>query len=253
MRGMWAIFKRDVSASIGHPMFYFTAALFGFLNCLFYFQNLMRFMATSGIGARMNQSYSFHQEVVNPHLGISNLLFILIIPVLTMRLLSEEKKNRTYDLLLTSPVTATDIAVGKFLAGLAAASVLVLISALYPLSTMLFADIEKGPLFSSLFGMLLLTGLYVAVGLFCSALTESVVISAVMAIVVNLSLWFFSQWVTQVDSPFWSKVVGQLAMVQQYFSFVEGKIKLSAMAYFVTMISFFVFLCQRVVESSRWR
>lgn len=254
MRGTFVILKRDFFSLLESPFFFAICGLASVMFTIGYLQSVIQLEFQAMMGAQFGGGMAnFHQRVVVPHISIANLLFILIVPILTMRLISEEKRNRTFDLLLTTPVSATNIALGKFLAGYAAALVLVLISAIYPLMTIPMVDVEIGPLVTAYLGLSLVTGVYVAIGVFCSALSESVVLSAVFAVVLNIALWLFSQWSSQMEGATWVAVIEQIALVQQFVTFIEGKIQINAIVFFLSAVVLFVFLSQRVVESARWR
>ena len=178
---------------------------------------------------------------------------LFIIPALTMRLLSEEKKQKTYDLLLTSPITSYQITLGKFLGGYMVVLLLVVIAFLYPLGTSLVADFYWGTLISSFFGLALVTGAYVSVGLFSSSLTSSPIMSFIMTIIFILFCWFLGDGASRIDDPFWGTVLGQASLKDQFFPFIQGAYRLSAIIFFFSFISLFLFFADRIVESSRWR
>jgi ABC-2 type transport system permease protein len=196
---------------------------------------------------------NLHYMVFVPHISYVNLIFIFAIPALTMRLVAEEKKLRTYDLLLTAPISATEIALGKFLAGFGTAMALVAVAFLYPLITAFFADFPWGPLLTSFLGLAFVAGAYVAVGLFASSLTESIMLSVVMALIFNLILWFISQGVSFSDNPTFTAIMEHLSVGQHFLAFLKGSFEVSAIVFFLSCATLFVFLSQRVIESSRWR
>lgn len=193
------------------------------------------------------------REVFLMHISQINLLFVFVVPALTMRLLAEEKRMRTYDLLLTSPISATQIALGKFFAGWGAVSALTLISFLYPLATRMVAAFPFGPLLSAYLGVVLVSGAYVAVGLFASSLTESILLSVVMGLIFNILLWFISQGPGADSHPLLASVLEYMSLGQHFLGFIMGAIKLKSVVFLLSVIGLFVFLTQRVVESSRWR
>jgi len=235
-------------------MFFVIASVCSIIWSIRYLQDLFSFaarlqMASMGGPSGMNINYQlFLQHISNVHL-----IFIFAIPAVTMRLLSEEKKQRTYDLLLTSPITATDIAVGKFLAGYGAVAVLILLSFVYPMATAALAEFSWPTLLAAYLGILLVSGFYVAVGVFASSLTESAMLSVVLGVLFNLTIWFLGVAQESVDSSLWNSVLSYISIGQQFFNFIKGTIRLSSVLFFLSSITFFVFLCQRVVESARWR
>ena len=178
---------------------------------------------------------------------------LIAIPTLTMSLLSEEKKQGTYDLLLTAPISATQITLGKYLAGLAITMVLVFLSQLYPLMTSLFVDFPVGPVVASLFGLCLLLGGYVAVGLFASSLTSSAMVSVILGILLSLAIVLITSVAEDIDHPFLARWVDHVSVVRRLQSFLLGNIQTDAIIFFLSLITLFVFLTQRVIESSRWR
>ena len=253
MRAILTLAGKDLRNLLTSPLFYVIAGLCSmlwssiFIRAFFTFAGRSQAFAQSGMEGGAN----IHQQVFLPHINIINLLFVFVVPALTMRLLAEEKRLRTYDLLLTSPISATDIAVGKFLAGWGAVALLAGISFLYPLSTGLVASFPMGPLISSYVGVLLVSGAYVAVGLFASSLTESILLSVILGLVFNLLLWFIAQAAGEGSS--YASFFEYLSIGHHYVTLVLGAYKLNSLVFLLSLIGLFVFLTQRVVESSRWR
>ncbi|OFZ16944.1 MAG: hypothetical protein A2Z20_09585 [Bdellovibrionales bacterium RBG_16_40_8] len=247
----WKDFKQIVSS----PIFFLMAALNaviwsltfkGFLTN--FAQETMRFGMT-GQGGGPN----IIRVVFTPHIQITNLIFIVVLPALTMRLISEEKKLRTYDLLMTSPITAAQIVLGKFFAGLGATTCLLAVSFLYPLGMGLIADFNWPTVMTVYLGMFMMSALYVASGLFASSLTESSMLAVFMGVIFNFLIWFIGPSAAGSDIKWVSSVMEYLTVGQQLMSFISGSIQVSALIFFVTIIGFFVFLSERVIESSRWR
>ncbi len=256
MRAIFVIAWKDLKALLTSPTLYIIATFCTALWSYGFMRNIMQFgerSMMSGMAPGADSGLNLHMTVFLYHISQINLLFIFVIPALTMRLLAEEKKLRTYDLLLTSPLTSTQIVVGKFLAGFGAAAFLTSLSFLYPLFTATFASVQFGPLLTAYLGVLLVSAAYVAVGLFASSLTESVVLSVCMGLIFNLSLWFISQGADFSNSPMFMSVMEHLSVGNHFMGFIKGSLKLSSLVFFLSLVAFFVFLTQRVVEASRWR
>lgn len=256
-RGTMTIAWRDFKALVTTPLFFVVAGLCTLIWSFMYIRVLDAF-------SRMSLQMSFqsrgempglnlHFEAFVKHISLVNFLLIMAIPALTMRLFSEEKKLRTYDLLLTSPVNATQIALGKFLGGFGAATVLLLISLVYPISTAFLTDIQWGPLTASYLGLWLIVAAYVAVGVFASSLTDSVMLAVVMALIFNVGLWFVGTGTDVMDSPLWKGVFEHLSLGEHFLGFIKGGIKTAGVVFFLSIVALNCFLTQRVVESSRWR
>jgi len=262
MRGIITIMKKDLRVYFSGPSFYVIAALFTGLLSYTYYAILSRFheqsmfmmMQTRGQGGGLN----LHNQVFLQHISNLNLILLFFTPFLTVRLFAEEKKLRTFDLLLTSPVTATQIVLGKYLAGALTVFLLIFISALYPVSTSLFADVQWGLLGGAYLGLVLLSLAYVSVGVFCSSLTDSVVVAGIMSIILSLLLWFVA-WSSVIAEgvEFYGvdmKAVFEHISVATHFSeMVQGKIQSAGIVFFGSIVVLYCFLTQRVVESARWR
>lgn len=199
------------------------------------------------------QGPSLQLDIFAQHISLVHLLLILVTPVLTMRLLSEEKKMKTFDLLLTAPITATEIAMGKFLAGFYSALTLIVISFLYPAATSGVTEIGWAPLISAYLGLTLVTSIYVGAGIFASSLTESVVLSVVLGWVLNLLVFFLGQAGVNNTDAFWAPVLDHISMAEHFYSFILGTIRTKSVIFLGSVTTLFIFLTQRVVESARWR
>ncbi len=199
------------------------------------------------------QQLNIHYQVFLPQLNILNLVLIFIVPAFTMRLFAEEKKLRTFDLLLTSPVTSAQIVAGKFLAVMAAIFGICFLSFLYPAATAVFTTLNWTVLIIAFLGIFLVAGVYAAMDLFASSLTESAVVAYVMAVMLNMGVWFIGIGVEVVDSPTARKIFEHVAINQHLVGLVEGTIRTSSLVFLLSLIFLFCFLCERVVESSRWR
>lgn len=261
MRGALVIAGKDLRNVFMSPLFYIVAAVCSFVWWFLFIvrvsdflqQSAMRaYQATMG-GGMGEQGLPLHFYVVLGHLYAVNLIMIFAVSAITMRLFTEEKRNRTYDLLLTAPVTATEITLGKLIAGVVTAWALVGVAAIYPISLGLFADLEWGPLSSSLLGLLLLTAGYVAIGMFASSLTQSVVVAVILAPIMNIMLWFIGALADGANSPMARSILEHLNVATHFGNFMKGSVGLSSTVFFLSLIFLFSFLTQRVVESSRWR
>ena len=253
MNKIKAIALQEVRAVIFSPMFFVIALLCSTVWTYTFLRSVMTFAELSSLPSYYSRGpLSLHYQVIEGHISLVNLLFIFAIPALTMRLLSSEKRNKTFELLLTSPLTSLQIALGKFLGGFLIASILVVIALLYPLGLRAFADFSLLPLLSTAIGVLFLTGMYVALGLFASSLTSSPVLSVILGIVFNLFLWLISLSTTAVTNPIWSEILRQMSVPQQFYVFLKGTLNISATVFFLSLIGFFIFLCERIIESSRW-
>lgn len=260
MRGILAIAGKDLRSIFFSPLFWVIGGLCSLVWSLLYIIRVQQF-AQSSFQAQMQMAMqgqaeggpNIHFEVFAAHISLVNFIMILAVAALTMRSFAEEKKQRTFDLLLTSPVTATQIVVGKFLGSLGAAWALVFISFCYPLATAPMATVDWGPLLASYIGLLLLVASYVALGLFSSSLTESSVLAVVMSLIFSVGIWFVGAGSEVLDSPTWVAIFEHLSVGTHFVNFVKGGVSLASTVFFLSVIFLYCFLTQRVVESNRWR
>lgn len=257
MSPTWVIFKKEFRGFLWSPSFILVCALCMTVMSWVYPTQLKLFdlqmksmVFTPGIPT---QQLNIHYGVFLRQLMYMNLMLILIVPALTMRLFSEEKKVRTFDLLLTSPVTSAQIVLGKYLAALGAIFVLMFLAFLYPATTAFFAHFSWSNLILAFFGIYLLAAVYAAMNLFCSSLTESSIIAYVMAVIFNISIWFVGIGVELVDGPTARSIFEHISLNSHLSSLVEGTVRTSSLVFFLSVIFLFGFLSERVVESHRWR
>lgn len=199
------------------------------------------------------QGLNIHYAVFLRLLQYVNLMLILVVPALTMRLFAEEKKMRTFDLLLTSPVTSVQIVLGKYFAALGAILVVMGLAFLYPATTWIFASFNWLPLIVAFAGIFLVAAVYAAMNLFCSSLTESAIVAYVMAVIFNLSIWFIGIGAEIADGATIRAVLDHVSLNSHLASLVEGTVRTSSLIFFGSVIFLFGFLSERVVESHRWR
>lgn len=235
------------------PVAYVVTGLFVFLMSWMFFQILAAFAQRSPLMMMQGRGMSLNDYVFSPHFGNVNVVLLIMIPALTMRLFAEEKKNRTMDLLMTSPLTATEIVVGKYFAGLFVVWTILATLAIYPLVTLLFSNYDKGPILTAFLGLGLLSGVYVAIGVFASSLTENVIIAYFVAFVLSLFFWVIGWASASMEGATSQSIFNYLSIVSHFGDFTKGMIDVSAIIYYLSLIFFFCFLTHRVVESARWR
>jgi ABC-2 type transport system permease protein len=256
MRGTLTIAWRDFRALVTTPLFYIVAGCCAFIWGMWFPSFLDQFSKQNQHMMGMEGTGNVHSSVFAFHISLVNLLLLFAIPAISMKFFTEDKKLNTFDLLLTAPVTSTHIVMGKFLAGVAAVWILVLVSLVHPLSVWFggVSEIPWGPLFSAYFGLLLLTASYVAIGIFASSLTNSILLAVILGFIFNLMFWFVGSATEMTDSPRLIAIFEYLNVGEHFFKgFVKGTIKMTSIVFFLSVIGLNCFLTQRVVESARWR
>jgi ABC-2 type transport system permease protein len=179
---------------------------------------------------------------------------VFIIPILSMGLLAQEWATGTIETLMTAPVNESDVVLGKFLGAFTFLLVLLAPTLFYVVLLRIYASPDYGPILSGYLGILLVGALFLAVGLFCSSLTRSQVVAAVMAVAIlataTLVPWILSGITTL--GGFWRKAADQ-AIMSRYTDFSKGIIDLGNVVFFLAATAVFLFLTVKVMESRRWK
>lgn len=257
MNSTWIIFKKEVTGYFKRPLFYFLSFMMTILLSILFSISLDKFAQTSSNAmlqfGMQPQLLNIHYSVFLPHLSIINLIFIFLIPALTMKLISEEKKVRTFDLLLTSPISSTSIVVGKYFAAMTAIFGLIAVSFLYILISRRVFEFFWAPTLVAAGGVLLVSAVYTAMSLFASSLTENGLISFVLSIIFNLSIWFIGALNESFDQPVLKSILEHISLNNHLAGMIEGTVRTNGLIYFFSLIFLFCFLTERVIESARWR
>ncbi|HER44095.1 MAG TPA: ABC transporter permease, partial [Candidatus Eisenbacteria bacterium] len=190
--------------------------------------------------------------VLRPLFGNISIVLLLLLPLLTMRLLAEEQKLGTFELLLTYPIRDADAVLGKFFAAVTVFAVMLVCTLLYPLLIALFGDPEPGPIFSGYLGLFLMGCTFISIGTFFSSLTSNQLVAGVSAFGVGL-LFLIIGWAAPFVGPKFIGLLGQFSILQHYESFSKGVIDTQDISYYLFMTLFFLFLTLRSLESTRWR
>lgn len=162
-------------------------------------------------------------------------LLLLIVPVITMRLLAEERRSGTLELLLTSPVREFQIVLAKFIASLTVIALMVLLTASHAVVLGLYAEPDWGPIYSGFLGLFLLAGALSALGLLVSGLTSNQIVAAVVAMGLGILLWMIDSIGYLLPDPF-DTIITSLSLVAHFTPFATGALFLSDFGFFLTLI-----------------
>ena len=169
-----------------------------------------------------------------------------------MRSFAEEKKSKTFRLLLSSPVQLKEIILGKFLACMTVIVLMVFLSSYSMGFLFAIGEPDLGPVLSGYLGVLLMAGCYVSVGVFASSLTENQIVAAVITFGFSLFMWVIG-WGAQAANSATGQVLQYLSIIEHMDRFLKGMIDTSDLTYYLSFIVFGLFLCHRVLDSNRWR
>jgi ABC-2 type transport system permease protein len=254
MKKSFIIASRDFRTYFTSPIGFLFLSSFLFIVGFMFYQRLIFFVRQSMIGAQMGQSMniSLNDAIIKPLYGTINLLFLFLVPLITMRLISEEKKQKTIELLLTSPVTTIEIITGKFLSAMYLIALTLLCTLVYPLILYIGGNPDNGQIFSMYVGLVLLSACYVSIGIFWSSLTENQIIAAVLTFVSLLFLWIID-WATQNSSQLMTSAIYYLSIMRHFESFGEGVISLKDTIYYMSFCAFGLYLASLGIESRNWK
>ncbi len=254
MRALKAIYLRELGAYFHSAIAYVLWVGFLLLSGFFFYSGTMYYSMASvqALRSPMGAGLNLYDMLVAPLLGNMSVLLMLVTPLLTMRLLSEEKRAGTLELLLSYPLSDFSVVLGKFLAAL---TMLALILA----PTLLHMAILGwlGPLYWPLvllgyLGLLLLGGGFIALGLLASACTENQIVAAVTAFAAVLLLWVL-RWSASLAGETWGPLLQGLSLSAHFENLAKGMLDSADLAYFVLFIGFFLFASIRVLEAKRWK
>lgn len=252
-----AVYWKEMRSYFGSPIAYVVAA--GFLVLMgYFFQN---YVLTFNDYSR---AYSFrHQQagmpapnvnawVVSNFFGVQFFIWLIVTPMLTMRLYAEEQRSGTFELLMTSPVTIWQVLLGKF----AACFTLYLIIEVFAFGLIgflsFYGDLNWGPVFTACLVVLLMGAAFISVGILASSLTDNQIIAAVISFILLLLLWMID-WSSRFVEPGLAKVLQYLSIVQHMRDMTQGVIDSSDVIFYLSLTFFFLFLTYMVIESRRWR
>jgi len=254
MKNIWTIAKRDFKSYFTSPIAYIIIGGFMALMGWMFFFNLSHFNLQNMQYNQFNmgKSVSITDGIIRPLYGNMNVIFLLLVPFITMRLFAEERKNHTIELLMTSPLTLTQIIVGKFLSAFFLVSIMLSLTLVYPVVLFITGNPDLGPIISSYIGTMLICGCYVSIGIFLSATTENQIIAGALTFASGLFFWLIS-WASQSAGPVWGEILRYLSIINHYNNFSQGLLNSSDVVFYLTFIGTGLFLTHRVLDSYRWR
>jgi len=180
-------------------------------------------------------------------------VLLIILPILTMRLFAEEKKLRTFEFLMTSPVGLNEIVAGKFVSVFLLFLGLLGLTGLIPLTLTLFSDFDWYPVLTGYLGLVLLGALFISVGVLASALTENQIVAAFVSFGLLLFLWLLAGVGSLLGDTTAGQVISYVSFMEHYDHLVRGLVDTRDLVYFISALVLMLFLTHRVVDSTRWK
>ena len=248
MRNIWTICKKELTSYFTSPIGYLLLALYAFLMGGFFWQMLRAYLFYS-----MRQpNLHVNDMLVRPMIGNLGVVGLFLLPLITMRLFAEEKRQGTVELLFTSPVSDFQILTGKWLSAVLMYAAMVAFASLSMLFLFAYGQPDWKPMAIGYLGLLLQGGAMLAIGTFISSTTKNQIIAAAATFCVCLMLWILD-WSASFESASWAKVLAYFSINSHMESFSKGTLDTRDAVYYLTVIFFGLFLTSRSLESLRWR
>lgn len=254
MSNVLAIAEKELKGYFASPIAYIIIGLFSLLFGYFFYVYLMLFVRQSeqmmqfGGGANVN----VNQQMIRYVLLNVSVILLFLMPVITMRTYSEEKRSGTIELLLTSPVTDIQIILGKFLGAMGLYGAMLLVTMLYMSILFFIGNPEWRPLVAGYLGLLLMGGCFISVGLLISSLTKNQIVAGAMTFAVFLMLWVIN-WMADQAGPVARQILTTLSITDHFDDFARGIIDTKHLVYYVSFITFGLFLTSKSVDMERWK
>ncbi len=254
MRNIGTICQKELRSYFVSPIAYLLLAMFAVIFA-FFFWNVLGYFVYLGMESQMRGEMfpmNLNEEVIRPLVSNVSVISLFFIPIITMRLFAEEKRNGTIELLVTSPVHDFEVIFGKWLASLILYASFLFLTALNFIWLFKYGNPDWKPMAVAYLGLLFQAGALLAIGTFISTLTRNQIIAGAATFGICLLLWVL-EWVAGYESATWAQVLAYLSVLTHFDSFSKVLLSSKDVVYYVSAIVLGLFLTARSMESLRWR
>ncbi len=255
MSGVSAVLRKELTTYFATPIFYVMGFFFLLLEGFLFFFIYFNYFRTASFQVAQNPQLAAmldpFQVVFRSFFEDLGFILLLLTPILTMRLLAEEKRSGTAELLFTYPIPDWGVIMGKFLAAFAVFATFLVFTVAYPVMFAFLTRMDWGQIASGYLGVLLLGGATLALGLFASSLTANQIIAAISAFALLLLFWLIGA--PQEMGSAGSGLLSALSLRDHLPNLAKGVIDTKDLLYYLCFAFFFLFLTKRQLESRRWR
>jgi ABC-2 type transport system permease protein len=192
------------------------------------------------------------EVTVRSFFGYAHVCFLFLAPALTMRMLAEEKRTGTFEILMTLPVKEIEVVTGKFLAALGILVVALIFTLPYPISISTLGDLDWGPVMGGYLGLILLGGAYIAIGILASSWTDHQIVSFVVALIISFVLYIL-EWALNFMPEAAVSILGHLSAQRHFYNIARGVIDTRDLIYFLSIIVFALIWATRSIEARKWK
>ena len=253
MNNILAITSKELKAYFSTPIAYVVIGFFALLFGWFFYVMLIIFNQQSlQQGFEGPGGANINQQLIRPLFLNASVILLFVLPLITMRTYSEEKRSGTIELLLTSPVTDVQIIIGKFLGAMVLYGAMLLVTMIHTALLFSYGNPEWRPVVTGYLGLLLMGGCFISVGLLISSLTNNQIVSGMVTFAVFLLLWVIN-WPASFSGPTTQNVLNYLSITDHFDDFTKGILDTKHLIYYFSVISFGLFLTARSVDTERWK
>jgi ABC-2 type transport system permease protein len=254
LNNVLAIAHKELKSYFASPIAYIVIGFFVLLFGFFYYSLVLIFnqqsMQMAGFEGAPVQNVN--DQMIRPLFLNASVILLFVLPMITMRTYSEEKRSGTIELLLTAPLTDFQIIMGKFLGAMALYAAMLAVTFVHMGILYAFGKPEWIPIATAYLGMLLMGGCFISVGLLISSLTKNQIVAGMITFAVFLLLWVIN-WIGSFTGPTTQAVLDYLSITNHLDDFTRGILDTKHLVYYVTFIAFGLFLTARSVDTERWR
>ena len=251
MGNVVAIARKELRSYFASPIAYIVIGLFAVIFGIFFGVILLNFNQASQQGG--GQAVNVNEQLIRPVFLNSVVVFLFMLPIVTMRSYAEEKRSGTIELLLTSPLTDLQIILGKFAGAMSLYASMLVITMLSVGTLFFFGTPELKPLLTTYLGLLLMGGCFVSVGLLISTFTSNQIIAGAVTFAVFLILWVINWPAPFAPWPWLQTFLNYASIVDHFDDFSRGVLDTKHVVYYVSFIAVGLFLTARSVDTERWR
>jgi ABC-2 type transport system permease protein len=252
MRNVLALAHKELKGYFASPIAYIVIGLYALMFGYFFYALLIYFdrqgMQMAGVG----QSVNVNEQLIRPVFLNAMVIFLFVLPMVTMRTYSEEKRSGTIELLLTAPLTDMQIILGKFAGAMGLYAAMLGVTLIHVGLLFAFGNPEWIPIAITYAGLLLMGGCFISVGLLISSLTKNQIVAVMITFTVFLMLWVID-WIASFMGPTGQAVLNYLSITNHLDDFTRGVVDTKHLVYYVSFILFGLFLTARSVDTERWR
>jgi len=247
---VFTLARRELRSLFLSPLAWAILATVQFILSYLFMSQLQEFLLIQSKLASVENAPGVTELVIVPLYGSAAFIMMLVTPLLTMRLISEERRNRSLALLISAPISMTEIIIGKYLGMLGFAAIMIFMMTLMPLSLYIGGSIDAGLLFTIVLGISLLIASFMALGLYMSSLTAQPTIAAMSTFGMLIMLWIID-WAGGKADATASGLLEYLSMLRHFEAFSKGIFSSSDFIYYILFISLFLILSIRRLDGDR--